>query len=418
MPSYSYTAKSEDGESKGGLIEAKDKVEVARILRREGLVPLTINVSGADSQKEEGESILRKITKFDVNRVLDRVRGVPLADKMMFSRHLAVMISAGVPLTKALNVLARQSHNYKFKKAISKIEEGIRKGNPLSDSLSKHPGIFNMLYVSMVRSGETAGNLSEVLELLANELKKEYELRSRIKGALMYPSVVVIAMGGIGILMMTMVVPKIAEIFEELGSNLPITTRIIIGTSDFLSKYWIFAIASFIPLLYLFKKFLATNIGKRTSSWIFLKLPTIRPITQKINSARFARTLSSLLGGGVPILDSLTITKDTLGNYYYKRSIDKIREEVKKGKTLYESISHFENIYPSLIVQMVEVGEETGELGNILNRIAEFYEEEVSNATKNLSSIIEPILMLVIGSAVGFFAVSMIQPMYSVMGNI
>lgn len=418
MPTYSYTAKSQDGETKEGFVEAKDKIEVARSLRREGLVPLTIKISGTDKESREGNNILRQIVKFDINRLLDSIRGVSLADKMMFSRHLAVMISAGVPLTKALNVLGRQSRNYKFKRAITKVEEEIREGKTLSDALSKHPNIFSILYISMVRSGETAGNLSEVLELLADQLKKEHELRSRIKGALMYPSVVVIAMMGIGILMMTMVVPKIAEVFEELGSDLPLTTRIIITTSDILSKYWIIILPSFIPLLYLFKKFLSTKNGKHVSSWVFLKMPTIKSITQKINSARFARTLSSLLGGGVPILDSLTITKDTLGNYYYQKSIDKIHEDVKAGKTLYESISRFENIYPGLIVQMIEVGEETGELGHILNRIADFYEEEVNNATRNLSSIIEPILMLIIGSAVGFFAVSMIQPMYSVMGNI
>jgi len=418
LSTYSYTAKNASGETKQGLLEANDKIEIARSLRRQGLVPVSIKMSEGGKEIEKSNFFISKIVKFDLNRIIDLIKGVSLADKMMFSRHLAVMISAGVSITRGLSVLSAQTGNYRFKKAIAGILEDIRKGKSFSDALSEYPKIFNSLYVSMVRSGETAGNMTEVLNLLSDQLRKEHELKSRVKGALMYPSVVVVAMTIIGVLMMVMVVPKIAAIFEDFGEDLPIMTKIFIGMSEILSGYWPFILGGFVPLIYMIKKFLATNAGKSASSWALLNMPILKPLTKKVNSARFARTLSSLIGGGVPILDAIKVTKDTLGNYYYRKSMDTIYEEIRTGKTLHESISKFGNIYPGLIVQMVEVGEETGELSDILNRIAEFYEEEVSNATKNLSSIIEPILMLVIGAAVGFFAISMIQPMYTLMGNV
>ncbi|MFY9457918.1 MAG: type II secretion system F family protein [Candidatus Spechtbacterales bacterium] len=356
--------------------------------------------------------------KFDVSNLLTAVTGVPLADKIMFSRHLAVMISAGVSITRALDVLSKQTKNIRFKSAISKIASDIQKGERIADSLAKYPDIFDSLYISMLKSGDAAGNLTEVLELLADHLKKEYDLRSRIRGALMYPSVIVVAMGGIGALMMTMVVPKIADIFEELDTDLPFLTKVIINLSNFISAYWYFIFAAIPVFIYFLKRALATNKGKRWLSWFLLGAPILSTLTRKINSARFARTLSSLVDGGVPILEGIFITRNTLGNVYYKESLDEIYKDVKGGKSLYESIAKFENIYPGLITQMVRVGEETGALGGVLKRIAEFYEEEVDSATKNLSSIIEPILMLVIGAVVGIFAVSMIQPMYSLMGNI
>jgi len=419
MPTFSYTAKSLKGEGKSGTMQATDKVEVARYLREQGFVPIKIeekDIVGERAVREGG--ILRGILSFNVGRTIDSIRGVSLPDKVMFSRHLAVMISAGVPIIRALEVLSRQTRNELFKTAIARISEDIRSGERLADALAKHARVFDSLYISMVRSGDAAGNLTEILELLGEHLKKEHDLKSRIKGAMMYPSVVMVAMGGIGALMMTMVVPKIAEIFDDLEVELPLSTRLVIGTSNFISAYWLFILIALPFFFYGAKKAAGTGAGKKLFSWVFLRLPVMSGLTRKINSARFARTLSSLVEGGVPILKGLEITADTLGNFYYKQSMREVHEKVKGGATLYESIAPYENIYPGLVVQMVQVGEETGALGRVLIRIAEFYEEEVNNATKNLSSIIEPILMLVMGVVVGIFAVSMIQPMYSLMGNI
>jgi len=420
MPTFSYTAKNLEGKDKKGEIQASSKAEVARILRSEGFVPVTIGKKGKGAKKGsvKDRGFVERIIKFDVGKILDRMKGVSLTDKIMFSRHLAVMISAGVAINYALEVLSKQTENDQFKQAILKIRTDIQGGRRIADSFAKYPGIFDALYVSMVRSGDAAGNLTEVLELLARNLKKEHDLRSRVRGAFMYPLVIVVAMGGIGALMMTMVVPKIASIFEELNTELPFLTRVIIGLSNVISAYWYFILASIPVFLYVFKKAISTSRGKRIVSWILLRAPIFKALTKKINSARFARTLSSLVDGGVPILEGISITKDTLGNVYYRESMEAIYKDVKAGKPLFESIAKFENIYPGLIIQMVRVGEETGELGTVLARIAEFYEEEVDNATRNLSTIIEPILMLVIGLVVGIFAVSMIQPMYSLMGNV
>ena len=420
MSSYLYVVKNLKGESETGTIEAKDKVEVARGLRRQGFVPVTIELKGGGKTKNfgGGGGFLQYLLRFDVNRVLDSIRGVSLTDKIMFSRHLAVMVSAGVSLNRALEVLSRQTKNISFQNAISSVEMGIRKGERIADAIEKYPKIFDNLYVSMVRSGDATGKLTEVLELLADHLKKEHDLRSRIKGALMYPSVIVVAMGGIGALMMTMVVPKISAIFLDLDVDLPFLTTVVINTSNFIRDYWYIVFGSVPIFLFLFKKSASTKKGKKFLSGAFLKIPVLNGITRKINSARFSRTLSSLVEGGVPILKSIIITRDTLGNVYYRESMDKVHKDVQQGTSLYEAISKFENIYPGLIVQMVRVGEESGALGSVLNRIAEFYEEEVDNATKNLSSIVEPVLMLIIGAVVGVFAVSMIQPMYSIMGNV
>lgn len=413
---YFYSAKNLQGENVSGSMEAKDKVGVARALRGQGLVPIHIEAKEASHGEADGgeKGAIKQITTLNIKGVFDALRGVALAEKMMFSRHLSVMMSAGVPVTRGLEVLSKQTTNAKFRSAILQIAEDLRGGKQLADSLARFPGIFDTLYVSLVRSGDAAGNLPEVLALLADHQRKEHELKSRVKGALMYPLVIVIAMGGVGALMMTFVVPKLAAIFEELNVPLPLLTQLIIGVSKAIRNYWIFSIILLPALFFLLKKLMATTYGRSFLSWLFLHAPILRPITQKVNSALFARTLSSLIEGGVPILDGLLITRDTVGNFYYRRSMEKIYEEVKGGGSLFEALQRFEGIFPGLIVQMVRVGEETGSLGDMLKRTAEFYEEEVNNTTRNLSSIIEPILMIVIGVVVGVFAISMIQPMYSV----
>ncbi len=417
MPTFSYTAKNINGATESGTFQAAGQLEVARELRGRGLVPLSIEEKKQGEARKNGFS-LQALFKLDVGPLLDRLRGVNLTDKIMFSRHLALMIGAGVPITRALTTLSEQTENTIFRAAILKVEEDIRGGARIADALSKHPKIFDNLYVSMVHSGDASGNIIEVLNLLANNLKKEHDLRSRVKGALMYPAVIVTAMGGIGALMMIMVVPKISEVFKELDAELPVLTKVVIGTSEFISAYWYIIFGSLPVFIFLFKKFEETEIGKKFFSKFFLKVPLFSGLTKKINSARFARTLSSLVEGAVPILESLLITKNTLANFYYRESLSKMHASVKAGKPLFESIVPFTDIYPGVVVQMVKVGEETGALGDVLDSIAEFYEEEVDNATKNLSSVIEPILMLVIGGVVGVFAVSMIQPMYSMMGNL
>lgn len=407
-PTFTFRAKNLKGEARGGTMEAENSSEVAKALRAEGFTPVKI----------ESKGTAKKVMRFDAGKMFAFAFGVSLVDKVMFSRDLQIMISAGVPITRSLLVLSKQTKNTRFQNAIHGIAESIGKGTRIGEALAQYPDIFDTFYISLVRSGDATGNLAGVLGLLANHLKKEHELRSRVRGALMYPAVIMIAMGGIGALMMINVVPKISAIFSDLNVELPPLTRMIILLSDFLIGYWWLMLASLPFFLYLAKRAARTKEGRRLLAWFFLKVPILGGLTRKINSARFARTLASLVEGGVPILEGIMITRDTLSNVYYKESMDKIHERVKGGQSLFSAIEEFPHIYPGLIIQMVQVGEETGALGNVLNRIAEFYEEEVENMTKNLSTIIEPVLMLVIGFIVGIFAIAMIQPMYSLMGKL
>ncbi|HUW71937.1 MAG TPA: type II secretion system F family protein [Candidatus Humimicrobiaceae bacterium] len=404
MPKYSYTAQSSQGESKSGVLEAKDEHQLARILRQEGLILIRAEPGG-------------KLAKRNFEISLPSF-GVSLTEKLFFTRNLRVMVSAGLPLPRALETLTKQAKNKKFKNAILNIREEIVKGKSFSDSLTKYPDIFSELFQNMVRVGEESGTLEGALQTLSQQIEREYELKSRIKGAMIYPAVIICAMIGIGILMLVMVVPQLAQTFEELEIELPLTTQIVIGIGNFLKEKWYLVIFIIFVLAFLLGRAAKTETGKRIIDKLTLRAPIISPIIRKINTAYTTRTLSSLIAAGVPIIRSLEITSGTLGNIYYKSAITTVAERVKKGEKIAQALEPYENIYPSIVIQMVAVGEETGETSGILAQLAEFFEEEVSNATENLATVIEPVIMLIIGAAIGFFAVSMIQPMYTMIGAI
>ena len=298
------------------------------------------------------------------------------------------------------------------------IQEGVQAGSPFSDSLARFPGIFNELFVNMVRVGETGGNLEEVLIILANQLEKEHDLLRKVRGALVYPAVILVAMLGIGVVMMIFVVPQITKIFADMNVELPLLTKFVLNLSNLLVKYWLLVILTSVILAVGLKIFLITKPGKKIGGLITINLPLIGKIVVKLNCARFCRIYSSLLKSGVSVTKSLEILSKTLNNFYYQRTFLRAVEGVQKGINLSKIIYAEKKIFPILVPQMIEVGEETGKTEEVLAKLAEFYEEEVSQITKNLSSIIEPILMLLIGSAVGVFAVSIIKPMYSIMENI
>jgi len=406
MAIFYYTAKTQQGETKNGALEAKDEQALAHALRQEGLVLISARTLEEEKKKKKIPLIFR------LKRIFRRVS---LVEKLMFTRHLAVMIGAGFSLHKGLEVLAKQTNNQTFKKIINNLVIGIKKGETFADNLAKYPKVFNNFFVSMVRVGEKGGNLEEVLKILSQYFKKEHDFRSKVRGAMIYPAVIIAVMIIIGIVMMVAVVPKITAMFEELKVSLPLTTRIVIAISKFLSHYFIIGVIVFFVLLFILIRFLKTKQGKYLSSWIFLKFPFLGRLTKEMNCARFARSFSSLMESGVPVVESLTITAQTLGNVFYSKSLLDVAVQVKKGKNIQESLEKYKDIYPILVSQMVGVGEQTGELSDIINRLADFYEEEVTNITNNLASVIEPVLMIIIGAVVGFFAVSMIQPMYSMM---
>lgn len=405
MPKYFYTAKTSAGEDKTGEMEAKDERQLARILREQGLILVRLETKDKPGRK---------------NNLSLSFFGPSLSEKMFFTRNLQVMISAGLPLPRALETLASQTKNNKFKKAILNIKEEITCGKNFSEAVAKYPDIFSLLFQNMIKSGEEGGMMEDVLKTLALQMEKENDLKGKIKGALIYPSVIIATMIGIGILMLVVVIPQLSQTFKELGIQLPFTTKIVIGLADFLIKKWYLAII--ILLGFAFFVFFAlknkSGAGKKIIDALVLKLPVISPIIKNTNSAYTARTLSSLIAAGVHLPRALEITADTLGNIYYQQALKQAVGKVSKGQKLSEALQDFQKIYPQTLIQMISVGEETGETAGMLQKLADFYEEEVAKTTKNLTSVIEPVLMVLIGSVIGFFAISMIQPLYSMLGAI
>ncbi len=409
MPKFLYTARAVDGEIRSGSQEAKDREDLAHILRAQGIVMTSANEEGSVTTTGALAKMLRGAKPF---------RGVSLVDKIMFTRNLAVMIGAGLALNKALSVLEEQAENQKLKAIIAEVANNVQAGKSFSECIGAHPDAFPDLYVSMVRIGETAGNLEEVLNGLADQMKKDHDIVSRVRGALMYPAVIFTVMLIVGYLMMVLVVPKLAATFVDVGAELPASTKMLIFLSNIMLNYWYFAIGGVIGLIYAMRLVLRTAGGKKGLDAFILRMPVIKGLSRKLNSARLCRTLGLLVDSGVPIVKALEILSKTLSNHYFSESLSNASLEIQKGKTLFESLKKYKGLYPQLVVQMIAVGEETGSLTKVLIKLAEFYEDEVNELTKNLSTIIEPIMMVVIGTGVGFFALSMITPMYSVMNNI
>lgn len=404
MPKYFYLAKSLKGEEQSGTLEAKNEKELARILRQEGYLLIRSEIEAGESKKK----------KFSIS--IPFLSGVSVNEKMIFTRNLKVMIAAGIPLPRSLKTLAGLTRSQKFEKALLGIMEDVIKGKSFSDALTKYPDIFPEVFQSMIKVGEEAGTLEEVLGTLTQQMEREYEVASKVQSALIYPAVIILAMLGIGFLMLVMVIPKLAETFNELNVELPPTTKLIIFIGNFLAHYWYLLpviVAAFVIFL---RQILKTKSGKRIFDNLMLKIPVISPIIKKTNSASMVRTLSSLVIAGVPIVRSLEIISAVLGNVFYQEAINDAAEKVRKGAKLSESLAKYENIFPVLVTQMIAVGEETGQTSDILSKLADFYEEEVTTSTKNLAAVIEPVIMLFIGGAVGFFAISMVQPMYSMLG--
>jgi type IV pilus assembly protein PilC len=401
MSTFTFVAKNSKGEIRQGKLGGKDAKSVAEALRAEGFFATSI----VEDKKKKEHSFGGKINIFS---------GVSLKDKMMFARHLGVMISSGLSVPRALDVIASQTKSKNFKNILAKVAESVKTGDTLGDSLERS-GALDELSVNMIRVGELGGNLEEVLVLLADQLEKEHTLISKVRGAMYYPTVIFLIMIGIGIAMMIYVVPQLTSIFSDVQVSIPGPTKLIINSSNFMSTHKLLVLFVILFMVFFIIFFFKTRAGKRMAAFLFLGVPVIKNITVKVNNARFARIYGSLIKSGVPVIEALKIISETLTNRYYQEAFKKIGEGVQKGKPLHEELAFFPKLFPILAVQMMEVGEETGRTVEVLSDLARFYEEEIDQVTKNLSSIIEPVLMVVIGSAVGFFAISMIMPMYSVM---
>ncbi|OGF72154.1 hypothetical protein A3C05_02925 [Candidatus Giovannonibacteria bacterium RIFCSPHIGHO2_02_FULL_45_40] len=409
MPLYHYKARDKSGNDMDGNREAKDKYDLARALRAEGVLPIFISETGADkSVGWRSKKINDYIPSF--------LKRVSLEEKLNFTRNIAVMIGAGVSLSKALEVMARQTQNDKFKTVILAITDAIKNGRSFADAIGEHKTVFPKFYQEMVRAGEKSGKLEESLKLIALQLKKDYALRRKVRGAMVYPVIVMIAMVGIGILMLIYVVPTLITTFEELKVQLPLSTRLIIFVSQSILQSGLILLAGAAVAGYGAYRWAKSKMGKTQLDWLFTHLPVIKGINQKFNSARTCRTLSSLISSGVDILEAISITKEVLQNHLYQNILDDARAKIQRGETISKAFLSSGELYPSLVGEMIGIGEETGELSQMLLRLASFYESEVSQATKDLSTVIEPALMILMGVVVGFFAVSMISPMYNLVG--
>ena len=349
----------------------------------------------SEETKSETSSDKKMSLMDKINDFLLRFSRIPLSEKLFFVQNLGIMLKAGISLSISLKTLSKQTSNKKFAKVIQDISNNVEKGVSFTESLKPHENVFGVLFINMIESGEISGKLEEVLSQLYIQLKKNHELISKVKGALTYPVVILIAMLGIGTFMMISIVPKITDMFRDLDAELPLATKIVISMSDALSQHGILAAIILIFTVLLIVKIYKTNKGKYFFHNILLKMPIIGPIVKKVNIAKFSRTVSSLLKTDIMIVKTFEITAGVLGNVYYRQALNEMSEKVQKGGSIYEIISSYENLFPPVVIQMISVGEETGELAYILEELAQFYEGEVDEIMNNLPSIIEPILILV-----------------------
>lgn len=363
----------------------------------------------------------RELSPFEkkINDFVDNyIHRVPVVQKILFVSHLKTMVKAGLSLIDALRILSEEIENKKLKTVIAEVKEGVEKGLQFSDVLARYPNIFPSIYVSMIAAGETAGKIETSLDQVSVQMKKNHELTSRIKGALMYPAVIVVAMAGISVEVVVFILPKLLIMFKEFNAQLPLPTRILIGITDFTQQYGLWMLLAFILLIIGAVQALKQYKVKRVVHAINLKLPIVGSVMKKINLARFTLTMSSLLESTIPIIDATRISSEVLGNVIYKEKLIIVSESLKKGEALSEILRRFPHIFPPMVTEMIMVGEKSGKSESMLRELAEYYGNEVDNTMKNFTTIIEPIIILVMGLAVAGIAVAIIMPLYSLSQNI
>ncbi len=383
--------------------------------------PLTPQPTQADTQSTadpEFDTLERAfLYPQDVNHKfdlwMDHIRKVPNEEKIFFTQNLGVMFKSGLSAARALRTLTLQAQNPKLKRVLFKVYRRVEKGETIAASLGAFPKVFDPIFVNMIKAGESAGQLEEVLAELTRQLKRSHELKGKIKGALMYPIAILVAMVLIGTGMLIFVVPKLLSIFEEMDVELPLPTRILIAVSNGVNEHILIVgplvVGLAVGIFYGTRK----GVGQKIWHKMLITIPMIKTIVIKINLAKISRTLSALMKTDMPIIDSFTLTANTITNYHYKASLQQIVQSVQKGTAIGIQMKQYPELYPPVVQQMISVGEETGEISNILLQLAEFYEDDVSQTMDSLPSLIEPILIVTLGAAVGGMAVAVILPMFS-----
>lgn len=403
MPEFAYEALDKTGKQVKGTIEAGSEEVIIEKLRDMGYYPLKVA-----AKKSKGADL--DITALPFLRVIfHRVKGKHV---MTFSRQLATLIDAGLPIIRSLNILREQVESIIFKEKIQQIAHDIESGSTLSDALAKHPKIFDNLYVNMVRAGEVGGVLEIVLNRVATFLEKRQMIISKVRGAMMYPVVVVVLASGIVGFILIVIMPKFADIFAQLGAELPALTRGLIRASEILVNQTIFVVMGIAAFVFTIVKINGTKQGKFIFDNIKLKLPILGSLVQKAAIARFAGTMATLITAGVPILQTLDIVRDSAGNEVISRAMEEVYQSVKDGESIHEPLSHCK-IFPPLVYHMVAVGEETGAIDQMLQKVAEAYEREVEDMVDGLTALLEPLLIVSLGAIVGLIVVALYLPLFS-----
>lgn len=408
MTNFKYVAINGQGKTIEGTVDTTDRAAVLVALSKQSLRPISIK------EVSSGKMSLNFNILLGSNRV-------KTSELVIFTRQLSTMISAGVPLLRGLESLGKHAESTALKKIIEGIIKEIEGGAPFGDALAKYPNTFNDVYVNMVRAGEAAGILDEILKRLALQQEKNATIRKKIKSAMAYPSVLVVIMTVAFFGLMLFVIPQIGKILKDLGgpdAQLPLLTQFMLGLSAFLLSYWFIIIPAIAGLIFLLLRYIKTPRGKSQFHHLILKVPAVKGIIRKVAVARFARTFSALMGAGVAVLEALSVTGHAIGNVVYEEALMKAAEEVKNGKQLSQVIEGYEELFPPIVAQMLSVGEETGQTDTVLVKVADFYEEEVDVAIDGLSAIIEPVMIVMMGSMVGLIAASVMGPIASLSQNI
>lgn len=395
MPFFKYTAKNKFGETIKGKVEAKAIDQAASLLNSRGLLVIK----------------LEPLLKDSFAMIKSMTGGIKFDDVVNLTRQMSTMITAGLPLAGALNILVRDGKP-EVTKIVATILQDVEGGNSFADALAKHPKIFSRLYIQLVRAGETGGVLDTVLERLADNMEKEKEFKAKTKGALIYPVIVVIAMLVVAAIMMIFVIPKLTEMYRDFGSELPTLTKGLIGISDFAVKYWYIVGGLIAAGIVVFKNYYKTKAGRYKVDEFKLKIPIFGDLTKKIILTEFARTLSLLLGSGISLLEAISIVSDSVENIVYRSALQEVNKQVEKGSSLSESLSHYE-MFPTILHQMMSVGEETGKLDEVLKKLSVYFERESEHAIKNMTTAIEPMIMIVLGIGVGAMVIAVIMPIYN-----
>jgi type IV pilus assembly protein PilC len=396
MPdTYAYKVRDRGGNLISGTLVADNEGLVLQRLREQGLTPLEVG--------KQGRSLNIELTK----------KKVKLKELSVFSRQFATMVNSGLPILRALSILADQTNNAELAKTLSACRADIEQGSSLSAAMQKHPKVFNDLYVSMVKSGETGGSLDSVLLRLADMIENEVKLRGKIKSAMTYPIAVVALVTLIMSAMLLFVVPQFKSIYSQLGGSLPLPTRVLLAVSDMFKKFWYIFVAGAFVTRFLFRRWKATPAGRESVDAFKLRVPVFGSLFHKTALARFAGTLSMLLRSGVPILQALDIVSDTVNNKVISKAVTDVQAAVREGESMAKPLSKHK-VFPPMVVQMLAVGEETGQVDVMLEKVATFYNQEVEASVDALTSLIEPLLIAIIGGAVGAAVIALYMPMFNI----